>query len=219
MELIRSFSARRYASAMISSRCSCVMTPLVNAHSSASFILTMDIPRASAVLRSMSALFRSLMSIVHAGCSHGSPSTCMGKPFSTITFTFLAWQMRTGLSTPQLSCPRCRAPYTTTTSTIPSCIELAPYPSLLSHMRTPPANELMFKRIKPSVSGGSSHRTPSAMTCTCLCKPAHECSTTSRAPKRPYKILFVNALKKRCGEMLRVRWKRNAACASTPMPR
>eukprot|EP00982_Pelagococcus_subviridis_P009615 30936-Pelagococcus_subviridis.AAC.14 len=71
----------------------------------------------------------------------------------------------------------------------------------------------------PSVSGGRSLRTPSAMTCTCWFIPAHECSTKSRAPKRPYRILFVVALKNKCGRMFRVLWNRNAACASTPMPR
>jgi hypothetical protein len=45
----------------------------------------MLIPLASAVRRSMSALFLSLMCILHAGCSHGSPSTCMGNRLSTIT--------------------------------------------------------------------------------------------------------------------------------------
>ena len=36
-----------------------------------------------------------------------------------------------------------------------------------TNLRTPPAKELMFSRMMPSVSGGSSHLTPSAMTWTC----------------------------------------------------
>jgi hypothetical protein len=35
----------------------------------------------------------------------------------------------------------------------PTCMELALYPSLPSHMRTPPAKLLIFSRTMPSVKG------------------------------------------------------------------
>ena len=95
-------------------------------------------------------------------------------------------------------------PHATTTSTIPSCMELAPYPSLLSHMRTPPAKELMFSRMMPSRLWRK-FRYPVGDDMDVLMQPRAAVLHDVARAESPYRILLVNALKKRCGLMFRVR--------------